>query len=77
MMSDMKWENIDYDECLLYIALNWSEEKCNSSSLKMYLPTRSKKKGPRPAIRGKGPKDLEKGGAWTVGLQGHPFDLPG
>ena len=40
MNSPVKWEGVDYAECARYIALNWSEEKCRSSTLRRVLPVR-------------------------------------
>ena len=40
LKSDIKRTNIDYVEATRYIALNWSEEKCNRSKLRRVLPVR-------------------------------------
>ena len=40
LKSDIKWTYIDYVEATRYIALNWSEEKCNRSKLRRVLPVR-------------------------------------
>ena len=48
LKSDIKWTNIDYVEATRYIALNWSEEKCNRSKLRRVLPVRRSNHGTRP-----------------------------
>ena len=54
--SSIKWEGVSYLEAVRYIALNWQESKCRSSSLRKVLPWRRKNHGTRPGVRGVGPK---------------------
>ena len=54
--SNIKWEGVNYMEAVRYIALNWPESKCRSSSLRKVLPWRRKNHGTRPGVRGVGPK---------------------
>ena len=61
LKSDIKWTNIDYVEATRFIALNWSEEKCNKSKLRRVLPVRRSNHGTRPGVRGAGPSGPEVG----------------
>lgn len=41
METDIKFENINYKEGVRYLALNWSEMDCRTSSLGRVLPWRA------------------------------------
>ena len=57
METELLWEDVDYLEASRYVALNWSEERCQKSELRRVLPTGRKNKGCRPGLRGVGPLD--------------------
>ena len=59
--SEITWEEVDYLEGARYIALNWSKEECERSSLRRVLPRRRGKTGTRPGIKGAGPRGRERG----------------
>ena len=59
--SKIKWENIDYVEAVRYIALNWDEVKCKTSSLRRILPVRRFTNGSRPGVTGVGPTGPDRG----------------
>ena len=59
--SSLKWEGIDYLECVRYLALNWSQEECSRSPLRRVLPVRRGKRGSRPGIKGPGPRGGTRG----------------
>ena len=61
MKSPISWEGINYMEAVRYIALNWSEDKCRTSTLRRVLPWRRSRRGTRPGIRGAGPKGPDSG----------------
>jgi hypothetical protein len=40
MLSEVKWDNIDYLEAVRFISLSWSLDECNRSPLRKLLPVR-------------------------------------
>lgn len=52
---------VDYLEGVRYIALNLTNEKCVVSELRDYLPRRRVKRGPRPGMKGEGPRGKARG----------------
>ena len=63
MNSPVSFENVDYLECTIYIALNWDQKKCNESELRRVLPVRRGKRGVRPWVKGVGPMGEQRGDA--------------
>ena len=61
--SKIKWKNVDYLEAVRYIALNWDEVKCRTSSLRRVLPVRRFVNGSRPGVTGVGPSGPDRGDA--------------
>ena len=52
-------EGINYNEVVLYIALNKTQEEINDMRLSRNCPERKKKRGQRPNMTGCGSKDKE------------------
>ena len=59
--SKIKWENIDYLEATRYIALNWDNIRCRTSTLRRVLPRRRHTGGSRPGMTGAGPAGPDRG----------------
>ena len=59
--SNVVFEEFDFMEGARYLALNWSADECRNSRLRRVLPTRRKRKGTRPGMKGEGPKGKTKG----------------
>ena len=55
------WSEIDYLECVRYIALNSTQEECEKSKLREFLPRRRKRGGARPTVKGAGPRGKVRG----------------
>ena len=55
-ISKMEFRNVDYMECVRYIALNWDAETCRKSILRRVLPVRRGTRGSRPGMKGQGPR---------------------
>ena len=47
---NIQWEEIDYQEAVRYLALNWDADTCSRS----VLPVRRGKRGTRPGMKGSG-----------------------
>ena len=61
LATDLQFSNVDYLEATRYLALNWTQEQCRQSPLRRVLPCRRGKRGTRPGMRGKGPRDRTRG----------------
>ena len=61
LKSGVKWEDVDYLEAVRYLALNMTAKECQESNLRRCLPTRRRRGGTRPGVKGAGPKGRVRG----------------
>ena len=61
MRSKVRFTDVDYLECVRYIALNSTQGECEASELRDFLPKRRRKGGARPTVKGAGPRGKVRG----------------
>ena len=50
LRSKVRWEGVDWSECLKYLAINLKEYKARQLNVHNLIPVRKFKKGPKPGI---------------------------